>query len=129
MDKITLYEDAIRRHRDQKGDDRCWIDDALLYSCLPEGYTKAPPAGGQQLCPEEMLENCKKFIASRHDPSLPYVSDRREIEDLREYIDIACTVIAGLLIEAGFPPLQDILHDDVKYERIKVLKEKLYPNG
>jgi hypothetical protein len=30
---------AVREHRDQRGDDRCWRDDRKLYASLPEGYT------------------------------------------------------------------------------------------
>ena len=131
MDINQKYEElcnAIRNHRDQKGDDRCWIDDGLLYSKLPEGYEKLA-TGGQQLCPDEMLANCKKYIASRHDPTQPYVSDRREIDDLREYIGLMLAIIAGLFIRAGFPSPQEILQDDAKYERMKTLKTKLYGDG
>jgi hypothetical protein len=67
---------AIRKHRDQRGDDRCWLDDRDLYTALPEGYT--PPK--EDSCVE--LERCKKFIASRHDPDTVYVSPQRRIDEL-----------------------------------------------
>lgn len=58
---------AIRKHRDQKGDDRCWQDDAELYQILPEGHT--PPAVDEPV----MLENCKRYIERRQCPLTKYV--------------------------------------------------------
>jgi hypothetical protein len=54
--------DGIRYHRDQKGDDRCWVDDLRLYELLPEG-----PAGYDSTLPSEeiFLENCKRFCRTR----------------------------------------------------------------
>jgi len=72
---------AIRKHRDYRGDDRCFLDDAELYAALPEG---APPS--ELLClddPLEMLANCRRFIASRQPGGQPYVSPQREIERLK----------------------------------------------
>jgi len=78
LHRIMELEDAIRAHRDARGDDRCWMDDEELYGILPEGYT-AP----ERDCNIE-LENCKKFIATRHNnPSTIYVSPQREIERLQ----------------------------------------------
>lgn len=56
---------AIRYHRDQKGDDRCWVDDVRLYEALPEGPVNYDPT----LPPEDVfLENCKRFCRSRQTP-------------------------------------------------------------
>ena len=74
---------AIRNHRDQRGDDRCWMDDCELYETLPEGIN------GHDLrlnSPEEMLACCKQYIAARHDPSQEYVSPQRRIEELEEQV-------------------------------------------
>lgn len=72
---------AVRKHRDQRGDDRCWMDDDALYAALPEGKdgadTRLPP-------PETMLACCQRYIAHRHDPSQPYVSPQREVEMMTE---------------------------------------------
>jgi hypothetical protein len=65
---------AVREHRDQRGDDRCWRDDRKLYAALPEGYT--PPAADTGV----ELDNCRRYIASRQDPA--YVSPQRRIEEL-----------------------------------------------
>jgi hypothetical protein len=79
-ERIRELEAAIRLHRDQKGDDRCWIDDLSLYSVLPEGCANADL---RLHTPEEMLANCKRFIASRQPDTEAYVSPQREIESLR----------------------------------------------
>lgn len=75
---VTKFGDAIRAHRDQRGDDRCFEDDETLYSVLPEGYT--PPA--REVAVE--LSFCEKFIRSRRHPRTEYVSPQREIERLEE---------------------------------------------
>lgn len=75
------YEAAIRKHRDQKGDDRCWMDDEELYKILLEGYV--PPE--RDSCVE--LEFCKKFIATRHNPGTSYISPERKIEELKLEIE------------------------------------------
>lgn len=67
---------AIRNHRDQRGDDRCWLDDEALYAALPEGYT--PPA--REVAVELAL--CEKFIQCRRHPVTEYVSPQRMIEEL-----------------------------------------------
>lgn len=57
--------DSIRYHRDQKGDDRCWVDDLRLYEALPEGAV-----GHDSTLPTEeiFLTNCKRFCQSRQVP-------------------------------------------------------------
>jgi NTP pyrophosphatase (non-canonical NTP hydrolase) len=71
----TLYE-AIRKIRDVRGDDRCWMDYEVLFALLPEGYT--PPKRDETV----ELELCKQFIRSCHDPKVNYVSPQRRIEVL-----------------------------------------------
>lgn len=77
MDEVERLRAAIRKHRDQRGDDRCWMDDEELYAVLSEGYT--PPKRDTSI----ELKNCEKYIASRHDPRVTYTSPEREIERLR----------------------------------------------
>lgn len=53
---------AIRKHRDEKGHDRCWLDDLVLYRMLPEGIGDAdltlPPK-------EEFLRGCDRYYELR----------------------------------------------------------------
>lgn len=79
---INKLENAIREHRDQKGDDRCWLDDRDLYAVLPEGnkdISSLPPA-------EEFLGNCKRFHASRQPGGQEYISSQRRIDELEKRI-------------------------------------------
>lgn len=75
--RITVLEEAIREHRDQRGDDRCWQDDHKLYAVLKDGWT--PPKVDSAV----ELENCKRYIACRQDPNVEYVSPQRMIERLQ----------------------------------------------
>ena len=77
-DDLKRLVDAIRTHRDQRGDDRCFLDDETLYAVLPEGYT--PPVRDVSV----ELALCAKYIASRHNPATVYTSPQRRIEQLEK---------------------------------------------
>lgn len=74
-DALLLLQTAVRKHRDTRGDDRCFQDDAELYSALPEGDTR--PARETAVT----LENCEKYIECRQ-TGREYVSPQRRIEEL-----------------------------------------------
>lgn len=61
--RVEKIEAAIRKHRDQRGDDRCHLDDADLYAVLPEG----PPDPALLALPprDVFLANCARFHACR----------------------------------------------------------------
>lgn len=78
-------EDAIRKHRNQKGDDRCWMDDEALYRTLPEGYEPGARDSSVEIA------NCQQFIRCRHNPATEYVSPQRRIEELEsELASLQC---------------------------------------
>lgn len=81
QERIEQLEAAIRSHRDQRGDDRCWIDDETLYRVLPEGYT--PPLRDSSV----ELALCAKYIECRHNPLTEYVSPQRRIEELEREVE------------------------------------------
>lgn len=59
--EITRLRNGIRKHRDQKGDDRCWLDDIELYKLLPDNVpfiTSLPQKN-------EFLKNCERFWKTR----------------------------------------------------------------
>lgn len=60
-ERLDSLEAAIRKHRDQKADDRCWMDDLELYAALGDQVVPDNRVG----CPAEMLANCERFIARR----------------------------------------------------------------
>jgi hypothetical protein len=94
LDAVTAERDAllaaVRRHRDYRGDDRCWADDEELYRALPEGYT--PPA--RDVAVE--LENCRRYLECRRNPATEYVSPQREIERLAAENDALRAEVARL---------------------------------
>jgi hypothetical protein len=57
--RICLMRDRIRYHRNQKGDDRCWLDDYSVWELLPD----SPPMPSFSL--EEGMRNCRAFWAFR----------------------------------------------------------------
>lgn len=60
--RIKTLEAAIRKHRDQRGDDRCWLDDMELYAVLGEpihpNILALPPR-------ETFLGNCARYFECR----------------------------------------------------------------
>jgi len=60
-ERIAQLEAAIQTHRDQKADDRCWMDDQALYAVLGDDNLGDNRVGD----PAAMLENCKRFIERR----------------------------------------------------------------
>ena len=64
ISEIVRLRTAIRKHRDQRLDDRCWMDDYELYEVLPEGID--PSYVDLRLLPKEvMMRNCKHFVECR----------------------------------------------------------------
>lgn len=61
--EVMKLRGEIRYHRDQKGHDRCWIDDVKLYKALPEGATEL--ANFRLPCREEFMQGCKRFWETR----------------------------------------------------------------
>lgn len=58
--RLKQLEEAIVSHRDQHGDDRCWMDDEALYEAA--GVLKADRRVGSK---EDMLKNCQRYIEAR----------------------------------------------------------------
>lgn len=55
--RLARLEKAIRRHRDARGNDRCWQNDIDLYKELGE-----PLPDGPELPPrDEFLKNCAGY--------------------------------------------------------------------
>jgi hypothetical protein len=57
--RILELERAIAQHRDQKCDDRCWLDDEELYKVIGGGGNNSLP------CREEFIKNCQRYFDSR----------------------------------------------------------------
>lgn len=59
--EATRLRNAIREHRAQKADDRCWLDDLDLYRAVGDGNFGDNRVGDRA----EMLANCRRFIEAR----------------------------------------------------------------
>ena len=59
--RIKKLRSVIREHRDQKGDDRCWIDDYMVWNELPETKKKI-----HLPTYDEGMERCRKFYENRN---------------------------------------------------------------
>jgi hypothetical protein len=56
-----VLRNAIRKHRDQKDDDNCWLDDFELYGLLPEQIKCNPDLPNKEL----MMYNCSRYYECR----------------------------------------------------------------
>lgn len=65
--RVLALEVAIRQHRDERGHDRCWLDDRRLYGVLPESVVEE-----EFVLPSkaDFLKNCTCYWESRQ-PKLP----------------------------------------------------------
>jgi hypothetical protein len=58
---IIAIRQATRYHRDQKGDDRCWVDDYLVWKFLPD----TPPEPTRPPSFEQAMGCCRSFYDNR----------------------------------------------------------------
>lgn len=61
QNEIMKLREGIRSHRDQKGDDNCWLDDFQLYGLLPEKINADPQLPNKEL----MMLNCSRYYDCR----------------------------------------------------------------
>lgn len=77
MTNPQLLEEAmrlraeIRRHRGERGHERCWLDDSRLYETLPEGCPAGMPLPPQKL----FLANCARYWRDRQSPATTVAVD------------------------------------------------------
>lgn len=61
--EVMKLRNSIRYHRDQKGHDRCWIDDYKLYALLEDiDQTSINYQMPDKKC---FLDNCEKYYNER----------------------------------------------------------------
>lgn len=61
--EVERLRAAIRKHRDERGHNRCWLDDRALYSVLPEGGDVSPLP-----CKVDFLRECERYWNHRQVP-------------------------------------------------------------
>lgn len=79
--EVERLKAGIREHRDQKGDDRCFLDDQQLYSLLGEG-----PAVTVLPALANFLSNCARYHASRQVPGEKYETEADRHRVLKERV-------------------------------------------
>ena len=60
--KIVIMRNVIREHRDQKGDDRYWVDDYLIWELLKD----SPKKNKSLLVYQESMKKCTEFFKYRN---------------------------------------------------------------
>lgn len=71
--EVERLKAAIREHRDQRGDNRCWLDDLNLYTALGEG-TSDPWITELPTC-SEFLQSCRRYWQQRQAPECRMAED------------------------------------------------------
>lgn len=98
LDLETDYnriKDAIRDHRDARGDDRCWVDDVDLYKSLgeevPEPEALALPNK------EAFLSRCIKYWNHRQKPNCNAWTTVEQLENRIRQLETAIKKAIGVL--------------------------------
>lgn len=71
LQEVMRLRNAIRYHRDEKGDARCWLDDIKLYENLPETV----PVDATLPPKEEFLGSCTRFWECRQGKSFTTIDE------------------------------------------------------
>ncbi len=102
--EVDRLREAIRDHMNQRGDDRCHLDDGELYAALPEGDTR--PARDAAVT----LENCERYVRCRQQ-GREYVSPQRRIEELEKVLGRADEVLDDVIasLHSGSREFQDAM--------------------
>lgn len=82
--EVLRLRAAIRNHRDQRGDDRCWIDDEMLYGSLDEplplDISALPPK-------EDFLKSCERYYEQRRCPLDAYPPGKMRLAELEAEVE------------------------------------------
>lgn len=79
--EILKLRNGIRTHRDQIGDDRCWLDDSLLYGLLSD----TPPGPVELPSWEVMEEKCLRFFNNRQCGDCPHPTPSDAVQNRSEW--------------------------------------------
>ena len=110
-EEIAELHAAIAKHRDQKADDRCWMDDQELYKVLGDGNLGDCRVGDQS----EMLRNCQRFIEKRTEGGgwVSYAMMEEELRKLkgRAYVQHGGTAEnpCGAILETAVDHIDNVI--------------------
>lgn len=94
LQSVKAFRAAIRKHRDQKGDDRCWLDDYFVWSVL--GDTPLEPTAFSY---EEGMQRCRDFFVHRRAATLDPTPSEAIIDPTQWDTDLASMTDAELTTE------------------------------
>jgi hypothetical protein len=69
FDRVKQLRSTIRTHRDQKADDRCWLDDYLLWKTLADSPAEPLALPSK----DEMMKLCRNYYELRRADTLDEV--------------------------------------------------------
>lgn len=91
--EVNRLRSAIKKHRSQRADDLCWMDDDVLYEALGDGVKRDNQIGD----PEAMLKNCRRFIEKRCRAGGPWKS-YVELEEENAALKLRIDVLEGRFV-------------------------------
>ena len=115
---IKVRRDYVRWHRDQKMDDRCWIDDLGLWEFLRD----TPPHEGKMLSFEEGMRLCKEFYAHRRAEAPDAIPAHALIDPAQWDLDLRGMHHAELVAELHKIQITIQAHRDIK-DRKRTLED------
>lgn len=94
--QIVELRQAIRYHRGQKGDDRCWLDDYLVWDCLPDikQAVRLPIY-------DEGMRKCRAFFNYRNADAMEQTPADAILEPAKWDDDLIAMNYEGLALELG----------------------------
>lgn len=107
---------AIRKHRDQKGDDRCWVDDYWLYDLLPGNKKRLP----SHIAYEEGMQCCIDFFEHRKSEPV-YVQQEKTM--IPEYKDDDLDVMNNRELTLELARLRHAIKQHMHISRKKTLQD------
>jgi hypothetical protein len=111
--RVEELEAAIRQHRDQKGDDRCWFDDQELYAVLKDGNLGDNTVGDK----EAMLKNCQRYVTHRCEGGGDWKT-YEQLEQENKYLNTALISYTHFCNNA-YKDLADVV------EKVSILEKQL----
>ncbi len=106
--RIQQLEDGIRQHRDEKGNQRCWLGDQRLYSLLSDGG-KVDSSLPKR---DEFLRRCAQYYDTRQSPDVPGQVEAltRQIEEMKKALGECAVALVPIILHHKLPGMSPELY-------------------
>jgi hypothetical protein len=123
--EMHALRQQIRKHRDAKGNDRCWENDVELYKLLPEPLPEELSPEMPESC--VFLKNCAAYMAAQNSSTEVWLSVEYDIS-LTKYIQtyISYNRLDGASADAMELDLRTAFHLLTLPQKLFVAKLGLY---